>query len=229
MPRKPIIRSNEHYYHVVARSNNKESFFIPKDETWKIMISKLKELQVEYQIKVAAFVLMDNHFHLLIQTPREPIDRIMYFFMKRVTLRMQNQSGRINKIFGGRYKGCLIENNHYLFNVFKYIYRNPVAAGLTVTAESYPYSTLFFHVTKRKLRLEIDDVFVLGHEEMKWINSAYLKDEAESIKTGLYKTVFEYKKDRVKRKEIAPVFKGLFHNDQMGLLPGHSYRVTTIQ
>jgi putative transposase len=55
-----------------------------------------------------SFFLMNNHFHLLVLTPEEDIDGIMYFFMKEVTLEIQKCSGRINKIFGGRYKVSMI-------------------------------------------------------------------------------------------------------------------------
>ncbi len=65
------------------------------------MLKELRLLQKEYDLKISAFVLMDNHFHLLALTPKESIDRVMYFFMKNVTKKMQKRTGRINKIFGG--------------------------------------------------------------------------------------------------------------------------------
>lgn len=110
MPRKPLERSNENYYHITARSNNREFFYLPMLNVWDIMTEKLAKLQGQHRIKIAAFVLMNNHFHLLILTPNEDIDRIMYFFMKDVTLEIQKCTGRINKIFGGRYKGSMITN-----------------------------------------------------------------------------------------------------------------------
>lgn len=99
MPGKPITRSNHNYYHVTARSNNKEFFYISMVNVWEIMTVKLSELQTKHRIKIAAFVLMNNHFHFLVLTPEEDIDRIMYLFMKGVTLEIQRCSGRINKIF----------------------------------------------------------------------------------------------------------------------------------
>lgn len=116
MPGRHTIRFNVHFYHVTARSNNKEHFYLEMNEVWRIFILKLKMLQREYKVKIGAFVLMNKHFHLLILTPEEDIDRIMYFLMKDVTLTIQKNSGRINKIFGGRYryKVCIIEHHNYL-------------------------------------------------------------------------------------------------------------------
>lgn len=202
MPRKPIIRSNEHFYHVTARSNNKENFFLPLNKVWEILIWKLAELQREHKIKIAGFVLMSNHFHLLIQSPEEDIDRIMYFMMKESTLKIQKNSGRINKIYGGRYKGSIIENHQYLLNVYKYIYRNPIAAGITEQAENYEFSTLYYLINKKKLPFELYEILLTPG--LNWINQSFKEDESKSIKFGLSRSVFQYQKDKFSRKLIIP-------------------------
>lgn len=158
---------------------------------------KLKTLQIAYKLKIGAFVLMNNHFHLLVLTPEEDIDRVMYFFMKDVTLRIQKKTGRINKIFGGRYKGCIIEHHNYLMNVYKYIYRNPVAAGMTTRAEDYEFSTL-----RPGIPIEVEDI--VKKNETDWINQSFMINEADSIKFGLSRTVFQYSKDRATNKSIEP-------------------------
>lgn len=209
MPRKPIIRSSEHYYHLTGRSNNREHFYLSPDEVWEVMTSELRKLQNENDLKISAFVLMGNHFHLLALTPKETIDRIMYFFMKKVTYEMHKKTGRINKIFGGRYKGCLIDDPKYLLNVYKYIYRNPVAAGIVKKAEEYPYSTLFYDLNESKPPFTLFDVTPVNIAASKlvkaeWINSTFDTNEVESMKWGLSKTKFQYKKERNQRKAISP-------------------------
>lgn len=104
MPRKPIIRSNEHYYHLVGRSNNKEFFDLPLVEVWQILSGQLGKLQKQFDLKIAAFVLMSNHFHLILLTPVEDIDWVMFYFMKDTTKIINKKSGRINRIYGSRYK-----------------------------------------------------------------------------------------------------------------------------
>ncbi len=207
MPRKPIVRSNQHYYHIVARSNNQEYFYLPSQEIWQMMTAKLGELQKKFDLKIGAFVLMNNHFHLLVLSPEEDIDRVMYFFMKELTLSIQRRTKRINKIFGGRYKGCIIEHQNYLMNVFKYIYRNPVVAGITEKAENYPYSTLFYQLNSMTQPFELSRPF--NREVgllLEWLNASFREDEAQSIKTGLRKSVFDYKKDRATGRVIGPNF-----------------------
>lgn len=215
MPRKPIERSNENYYHITARSNNREFFYLPILNVWDIMTEKLSKLQSVHQIKIGAFVLMSNHFHLLILTPNEDIDRVMYFFMKEVTLEIQKCTGRINKIFGGRYKGSMITSYDYLVNVYKYIYRNPIVVGLSERAEYYPYSTLFYKLhsnIRRQLKIE---TILPSHafdsyeslDELTWINQSYEKHESASISCGLQKTVFAFKKNKMNNRSIEPIVR----------------------
>lgn len=202
MARKPIIRSNEHFYHVTARSNNKENFHLPLEDVWRILIRKLNELQIEFKIQVAGFVLMRNHFHLLILSPEEDIDRVMYFFMKDSTLRIQKKSGRINRIFGGRYKGSIIETHRYLLNVYKYVYRNPIAAGVCDKAEDYEFSSLHYLIYKKKLPFELYELLLTPG--LNWINQSFKEEESQSIKWGLSRTVFQFQKDPITRKEVFP-------------------------
>ena len=204
MARKPVIRSNEHYYHITGRSNNKEHFFASPDEVWDIMLRRLRLLQIEYDLKISAFILMGNHFHLLVLTPKESIDRIMFFFMKDVTRDLHKVTGRINRIFGGRYKGCLIKDSRYLMNVYKYIYRNPVAAGLTDRVEEYPYTSF-----ARELPIVLDPIMpmnlaVSSLVERDWLNSSFQEEEMESVRWGLTRSQFRYKKDRSYRRLIEP-------------------------
>jgi putative transposase len=188
MPRKPIVRSNEHYYHLTARSNNKEDFYIRKELMWSIMLSHLRSLQHEHRIQLAAFVLMDNHFHILMLTPEEDIDRIMYFFMKKISTSIRKSTGRINRVFGNRYKGCLILDESHLFNVYKYIYRNPVKAGLCQNIEQYKYSS--WKMTNPKVEtLFFSSPWSSG--ELKWLNEGFKDEVSNVIKFSLRKTIFD--------------------------------------
>jgi len=204
MPRKPVERSRSNYYHITARSNNREFFYLPILNVWDIITKKLGEIQKNHRIKVAAFVLMNNHFHLLILTPEEDIDRVMYFFMKEVNLEIQKCTGRINKIFGGRYKGTMIENFGHLVNVYKYIYRNPIEVGLSEKAEFYPYSSLLYRSQNSvRLPFKLEKIFPPHAfdsfeelDEYMWINQKFEPHEAASIRCGLQKSVFAYERDR---------------------------------
>lgn len=191
MPRKPIIRSNEHYYHITARSNNKENFYIPRERLWTHFNYLLRELQGKFKLKVGAFVLMDNHFHLLILTPEEDVDKVMYSFMWHLSFHIRKESGRINRIFGSRYKGCVIKDEAHLFNVYKYIYRNPVRAGLCKRIENYPFSSWKRNVVETE-NLFFSDKWSAG--ELKWLNEEFEKQQSMGIQRALKKSIFQVNK-----------------------------------
>lgn len=209
MPRKSIIRSNEHYYHLVGRSNNKEYFDLPLENVWEILTGQLAKLQKQFDLKIAAFVLMSNHFHLLMLTPTEDIDWVMFYFMKDTTKIINKHSGRINRVYGSRYRGCLIDNYHYLLSAYKYIYQNPIRAGLSDRAQDYKFSTLN---TSIHFPFNIEEIVPLTLQsrnkeiESRWINETFTPDEGSSIRSGLAKPKFKYKKHRTRKIEIRPDF-----------------------
>jgi REP element-mobilizing transposase RayT len=142
MAKKPIQRSSVFPYHLTARSNNQEWFYLPTENVWAIMCQQLFTTTVVYSLKVHAFVLMSNHFHLVASTPEANIDSAMNYFMREVSRSINYRSERKNHVFGGPYKWSLIESPLYYSNVINYVYMNPVQAKICSVPEEYSYSTL---------------------------------------------------------------------------------------
>src|SRR5690606_29535334 len=120
MPRKKLIRTSEFPYHITSRSNNRDWFSIPLADIWSFCIELLNQGQIDFKIKVEAFVLMSNHYHLCIYTPEANIDQFMRFFNQNLGRKIAKQSGRINRIFGSPYKWTVITNQAYFNNVIRY-------------------------------------------------------------------------------------------------------------
>jgi putative transposase len=207
MPRKKLIRTNLFPYHVTARCNNKENFCINKREAWNIFSKVFRKITIEFKVKIHCFVLMENHFHLMITTPNENLDEVMYWVMKTVTLEIQKKSGRINRIFGGRYKWSLIRDEKYYYNVYKYIALNPVNAGITKKVEHYTYST--FHFLKLLKSPGFPTSPLLAKEYYfedslwEWLNYNFNAEEYLSIKNGITKPEFTYRKN-IYREIVKP-------------------------
>ena len=141
MPRRLLIRTNSHPYHITSRSHNKDWFSLPLNEVWNFCLKALDFAHNKNPISIHAFVLMGNHYHLVATTPNNDIDSFMMHFNKSFSEKIKSSSGAINQKFGGRYKWCIIEHQNYFYNVMRYVFRNPVRAGLVKKVESYPYST----------------------------------------------------------------------------------------
>lgn len=199
MPRRPLIRTNLYPYHVTSRSNNREWFYLPSEELWPIFIKNLDETTRKFQLEIYSFVLMNNHFHLLVKTPMSNLDKAMQHFIHSLSLNIGTVSGRINRIFGGRYKWSLIQNQKHFFNVYRYIYQNPIRAGICSLVENYSYcslnSSLQFQNPYLYDGLNDTDFFKTygfskQQERNDWLNNIFEHSESEKIRKGLHKTIF---------------------------------------
>jgi REP element-mobilizing transposase RayT len=200
MPRAPLIRS-QLPYHVYARSNNKEWFYLPQDIIWEIFCRRINTLKEKYVFQIHNFVLMSNHFHLIISTPNYDLDKIMRWLMREVSREINFRTERINHVFGGPYKWSLIDNPVYYKIAYRYVAQNPTRSGFTVRIENYPYS--IFYYVKRGLRVpfEVSDHYFgqssLSGEILKsfdWLNSNFSELEYHSIQLGLKHKIFKLNK-----------------------------------
>ena len=190
MPRKNLIKTNVYFYHVTTRSNHKEWFKLPLPQVWDIAIKSFEQAQINAPSVVSQFVLMSNHYHLLIRTPNLDLDVFMYYFNKTFSNELRKRSGSINRMFGSRYKWSLIKNDAYFFNVFKYIYQNPVRASTVKRCEDYPYSTYYYSSRNITLPFLFTPLTHLENEHQ-FINNLFETDVVDAITKGLRKTSFK--------------------------------------
>lgn len=189
MPRPLLIRSETHPYHVTSRSQNKEFFPIPISKVWVIMLEELKNASKQYDLAVHAFVLMGNHFHLLCHTPRGNIDEAMMNFLRATAKRMHMK-------WDQPYKWSLIDSQTHYYQVYRYIFQNPVRIGLCKRVEDYPYSTL--NEVPIHLHSFIPMSFAGKEGELIWLNEKYEKDDEVLIKLGLRKHQFDVSQRKLK-------------------------------
>jgi len=219
MPRKHTLRQSQFPYHVVARSHNKQWFPLPIADMWQIYLDQLAFVQRSEEVRVYAFVLMHNHFHLLIRTPRSNIDRVMYWIMKNSTQKVHKRKNVINSIYGSRYKASVLSKQEYQLNAYKYVLRNPVVVNLCQQVEDYKYSSYHYSWNKTNLPIALSplgfgDYFTEERIINRWLNLEYVDRESKSIKTGLDRPEFRYGKDNNRGgKEVAPA---IFHPDNIG-------------
>lgn len=193
MPRKNLIRTAEHPYHVTIRSNNREWFNLPIEQVWEICIKALSSSTPQYKVKIQAFVLMANHYHLMVWTPEANLDRFMFSLNSQISRDIRKTTGRINRIFGDRYKWSIIQTTPYYYQALKYIYQNPMKAGLIERCQDYPYSTLHSHLKGENLfSFDLFDPLLEEREDfLNWINEPFTSAEnikiAKAIRRPVYK------------------------------------------
>lgn len=185
MPRINLIRTNQYFYHITTRSNHKDWFSIPLKEVWQISMMAFKKALEQCPAQLAQYVLMANHYHLLIRTENEDIDIFMFWFNKVFSQELRKRSRKVNRMFGSNYKWCLIKNERYLLNVYRYIYQNPLRAGIVNDCRNYPYSTIHEH----KLPFKLTKLYVGDFDHL--ISEAIDNEQINQVKTGLRKSIFK--------------------------------------
>jgi len=142
MARKHVELSDFYPYHICARSNNRDWFTIPLSTIYDIYAKVLEQTSENYKIKLHSFVLMSNHFHMLISTPQANLSTSMRYFMTESSRAIARTSSRINRIYGARYHWTILRNSEHYAHAFKYVYRNPIKARMTLKVEDYKWSTV---------------------------------------------------------------------------------------
>ncbi|MDD0852559.1 transposase [Halobacteriovorax sp. GB3] len=197
MTRTTTIRTSKYPYHIVNRCHRKAPFPIPLNDVWNLFIYELEKVQKEENLTIYAFVLMPNHFHLLCQTPKSNIDKVMYKLMKRLTYKIQIKAEIINSIFGGRYKSSLVRDQNYYYNVYKYVLQNPLRAKLSHDFLKYPFLLCSEKANKTAVKItKFVDCTSREDQFSSWINTSFCENDHLLIQKAMKKRIYQYPKNQ---------------------------------
>ncbi len=141
MPRGPRFAFQNAFYHVFNRGINKQDIFL-SDQDYKFFLGKLRGLKQKHDHSIYALCLMPNHFHISIQTRKFPISKIMSSLTTSYSMYFNRKYQHFGPVFQNRFKSILIENDSYFLELSRYIYLNPVKAGLVKDPALYKYTSL---------------------------------------------------------------------------------------
>ena len=175
MSRPLRIQYPDALYHVMNRGRRGDEVFT-EAEDYAAFIDLLKEIVDYYNVKVSAYCLMSNHYHLLVKTPDSNISRAMRHLNGVYTQRYNRIHHCDGPLFRGRYKAILVEADSYLLELLRYIHRNPLESNLVDNLQKYNWSSHKGYLSKAKKWDWLHKRFAL---------SLFSKDHAESIR--LYK------------------------------------------
>jgi REP-associated tyrosine transposase len=136
-------------YHVLSRGNNYQNVFITDDDR-HLFLELLEELSERFKISIYSYVLMSNHYHLLIQTHDKNLSRSMQWFGTTYTRRFNLNNRQSGHLFQGRFKSIIIENETYLLRLSCNIHRNPLRAGMVNRLVDYPWSSYKYYDYDKK-------------------------------------------------------------------------------
>jgi len=125
MPRPQRIEYENAFYHVMNRGRGRQ--FIFHDNRYnQAFLTTLGEAKKRFDCIIHAYCLMSNHYHLLIETPKANLGRIMRHINGVYTQRYNKLKCTDGPLFRGRYKAILVEKDEYLLQLSRYIHRNPI-------------------------------------------------------------------------------------------------------
>lgn len=133
-------------YHVMNRGNARKQIFKHPDH-YQLFLKCLSEMVEMWEIKVHAFTLLPNHYHLLLETPLGNLSRAMRHLNHVYTQRYNRKICRDGHLFRGRYKAILVEEGAYLIELARYIHLNPVKAGLADKPEKHQWTSHRYYMT----------------------------------------------------------------------------------
>lgn len=184
MARKPRIQYEGAFYHIIVRGNQRQDIFLD-DEDRNVYLEKLQKYQQKCGFILYAYVLMKNHVHLLMETPKDPISRIMQMINFTYTQYFNRKYKKVGHLFQGRYKSFLCDKDSYLLALVRYIHSNPVRAGVVKHLKQYRWSSHDNYIqggvglveTGQVLRLFSEKPWIARHRYREFIEESSRNDK----------------------------------------------------
>ena len=165
----------------------------PGGEDCQRFMDLLQEGSTMWNVRIAAFCLMPNHYHLLIQTPDANLSRFMRHVDGVYTQRFNRFHKCDGSLFRGRYKAILVEADTYLLDLVRYIHSNPLRAGLVSRLDRYAWNShkAYFSRSGKWAWLHNEPVFSMlcqaGEDSAKAYRAFMAQDESDDLTAVLSK------------------------------------------
>ena len=157
MPRLSRTYLNTEYFHVMTQGINKSYIFNDEIDI-KLYIKNMYELNKVHDINIISYCIMGNHAHMLLNTKVvDNLSKYMHDLNTKYACYYNNKNDRVGYVFRDRFKAEGIYSEKQLFNCIKYIYDNPVKAGICEKPEDYPYTNYKFMKDKIS-NFDYDDI-----------------------------------------------------------------------
>jgi len=210
MPRKPRI-GLPGYHHIINRGVNRENVFLC-DEDKNEFLRILDVSREIYDLAVHSFCILDNHYHLLIETHQENLSLAVRYINSQYAIYFNKKMDRIGPLWQGRFKSWYVYTEDYLHLLFRYIEMNPVKAGLSTVVGEYLFSSSFF--IKHSLKVELLSSSLLhGKDIHGWL---FPLSEENIVKLSEFKNIkYEKKTKTVVQKKRIPLSDYFVSDDQL--------------
>ena len=185
MPRPLRFIYASNCYHVLNRANRGMNIFHePAD--YDAFIKLMRQAQDRLHLPVLALCLMPNHFHLVVRpNGDQDIARWLHWLCTTHARHHHEKFGTFGRLWQGRYKAFLVQDDHYLLTLMRYVERNALRKNLVARAEDWRWGSLNWR-TRNRAPLELmPSPLALPGNWVEWVNLPQTAAELESIRTSV--------------------------------------------
>lgn len=182
MPRKPRI-TLPGFYHVISRGVEQRNVYL-EDEDFQQFLDILLFVKNNYNLVVHSFCLMNNHYHIILQTELSNISEAMRYLNSQYSVWFNRKYKRSGHLWQGRFKSYYLYDDAHFWTVTKYIERNPLVAGIMNKIELYRFQSLYQRQKNDKYitLLKGSMIFGMTHKQYKnFVDECLSTDELDFV------------------------------------------------
>ena len=140
MARRNRLTDQTPWHHVTNRGARRQVIF-HSDHDRRLFGGLIGEAAERFGVRVIAYCLMDNHFHLVLDCPDGGLSEFMHRISSAYARHVNDELGTDGPLFRGRFQSRPILSHGYLLNAVRYVHRNPLDISGATTVESYRWSS----------------------------------------------------------------------------------------
>lgn len=191
MPRATRTDVGNYCYHIINRANARLPIFF-KEKDYILFEKVLEEAKEKYDMRILAYCLMPNHFHLVLYPKNDgDLGKFMQWLTLTHTQRWHQQKNTkgTGHLYQGRYKSFLIQKDNHLLSVMRYVERNAFRAKLVKKAENWPFSSLWRRIYGNNQKKKLLSKWPISEPDnyLAFVNLPQLNEEEENIRQSVVK------------------------------------------
>ena len=192
MPRIKRTNVGGYVYHVLNRANARVQIF-DNDEDYKLFENILEEAVQKYNVKILAYCIMPNHWHLVLYPENEgDLSTFMSWVTNTHTRRWHTEKGTVGQghLYQGRYKSFICQDDNHILTLIKYVEQNALKAKLVKRAEDWKWSSIWRREngTVEKKKILSPWPILKPKDYLFWVNTILPQEKEEIIETSIIKS-----------------------------------------
>ena len=204
------------YYHVVNRGVEQRVVY-KDDDDFEMFLEILCTACRLLGVRLHGYVLMNNHYHLLIETTQENLSKFMRHINASYAIYFNKKYKRSGHLWQGRFKSWYVTDEAYLYTLISYIENNPLKAKIVNRLGAYPYSSYVSFIEAVQPVACLKDSFVFTcfkdkDERMEFLQSASDESLLEEIKKASSLVVTSVKENPRSPEKLQEMFQKVQDN-----------------